>query len=158
MLSEEDINSFLIKKPLLQWDADLPETKDYKERTEICPAPQDLKPGLYILFASHDPAFNKEDNQVSITFVWISDLALTIRKNYQKQRLEGFVVQAETGEPIAGASVNTWIWDRKTEKYHSGDKTQTNQNGMFSFQSNTKDRRSMLGLVSTINPSLQSSP
>jgi len=93
-------------KPALEWASPLPPTRDYKLRALDLPAPQALKPGFYVLLASHDPNFERQDNQMSSTTFWVSRLAPVLRP--RAGQLEGFVLEAESGEPVAGAKVEVW--------------------------------------------------
>ena len=49
-----------------------------------------MKPGFYFIAASHDAEFQRKDNVVSMTDVWVSDLALMTRTRAGK--IEGFVL------------------------------------------------------------------
>ena len=73
------------------------------------PAPDSLKPGYYFIAASHDPKFGENDNMVCMTDVWVSDLALVTRE--REGWIEGFVLEADSGEPVAGAEVSVWHLD-----------------------------------------------
>ncbi len=75
--------------PALQWDSELPPTKDYKERTERLPAPSTLKPGFYFIVASHNNTFGGSDDQVTVAPVWVSDLALILRNRYDRELHSG---------------------------------------------------------------------
>jgi hypothetical protein len=102
------IDALLAATPVLQWSADLPLTADYASRTETLAAPKGLTKGFYFLIASHDPSFQKDNNQVSTTAVWVSDLALVVRTIGQQGTVEGFVLNAKSGGPIANATVTRW--------------------------------------------------
>jgi uncharacterized protein YfaS (alpha-2-macroglobulin family) len=120
----------LAKTPALEWNADLPATKDFKERTEKLPAPKTLKPGFYFIVASHDASFQERQNQVSVAPVWVSDLALVLRQRHTEGVLEGFVLQANSGEPVAGATVQSWQRDREGW-FKPVPETKTDSNGLF---------------------------
>ena len=45
--------------------------------------------------------------------MWVSDLALVTRHDYNKPPLGGFVLDAATGEPIDGAKVQVWVRDNR---------------------------------------------
>ena len=94
-LSDQERREILARKPALEWSAKLPPTTDYKEKTFETPAPDSLKPGFYFIAASHDPKFGETDNIVSLTDVWVSDLALVTRT--RDGRIEGFVLQGRLG-------------------------------------------------------------
>jgi hypothetical protein len=127
---EETQKAILGKKPVLEWSHDLAPTKDYKERTAEFPAPKELKTGFYFIVASHDPSFTGNNNQVSITDVWVSDLALVTRP--RDGRIEGFVLQAGSGEPIEGAAIQSWHQDNQGG-WTPGPNAVTDANGFFSF-------------------------
>ncbi len=104
--------------PVLAWSADLPPTPDFRERTERLAAPKGLKPGFYCLLASQRPDFAEKNNQLVGTAFWVSDLALIVRSRTDAGAVEGFVLQAESGEPLAGAEVGGWKRSRdKRERF-----------------------------------------
>jgi tetratricopeptide (TPR) repeat protein len=102
--SREVVDQLLTKEPALAWDAPLPATADFKERTERLPAPTSLKPGFYFIVASHEPTFRELGGQVGFTTVWVSDLALVTRTRADGLPQGGLVLKANTGEPVAGAT------------------------------------------------------
>jgi len=55
---------------------------------------------FYFLIASHDRNFSDTDNQVTYTDFWVSDLALVVRPH--DHNIEGFVLEANSGEPVGG--------------------------------------------------------
>src|SRR5262249_5581053 len=111
-LDEPHRKSVLAKKPDKAWTVKLPETKDYQEKIHEVPVPKDLKPGFYFLIASSDPGFVDKDYRVTFADVWVSKLALIMRTRWDEgNAVEGFVLDANTGEPIAGAEVQAWFRD-----------------------------------------------
>ncbi len=132
-LDLEQQQRLLASKASLAWSADLPPTADFRERTENLPAPGNLKPGFYFLLSSHDPSFSATNNQVSYTQVWVSNLALVMRSRGYEGVTEGFVLNAVSGEPLAGASVRAWVRDRKSGRFEPGDSVISNENGLFRF-------------------------
>ena len=129
----------LAATPALEWNADLPPTKDYKEHTEKLPAPTTLKPGIYFIVASHDPAFGEKENQVSLASVWVSDLALVLQSRNDGEPHSGFVLKANSGEPVAGATMR--IWQQNREGWFKPiAPAKTDGNGRFKIQikENTK--------------------
>ena len=127
---QEDRRALLKREPVKSWRHDLPPTADYKQRTEHFAVPDDVKPGFYFLISSAEATFSEKDNRTNYSTVWISDLGLVIRS--RANRLEGFVVEGNSGEPIADAQVNAWLRDNRG-KYVK--KTgATDESGMFSFQ------------------------
>jgi hypothetical protein len=130
-LNDKERKDVLAKKPALEWSKKLPPTEDYKERTESFDAPTDLKPGFYFILASHDPGFGEKENIVSIADVWVTDLALVTRQ--RAGLLEGFVLQAGSGEPISGAEASVWHLNNSGERVSDPTLT-TDTNGFFSMK------------------------
>lgn len=110
-LSVAERNAVLNRTPALTWSHPLPPTTDFRERVVELPAPTSLKPGFYFLVASHDAAFSDPNNQLSMTDIWVSDLALVIRN--RASQLEGFVLDAASGEPMDQAEVKAWHLDNQ---------------------------------------------
>jgi RNA polymerase sigma factor (sigma-70 family) len=134
---EKFIAELLAAKPAAEWSEVLPGTPDFRQRTEKVDAAKDLKPGFYVVFASHDASFGKDNNQVSATTVWVSDLALVVRQRYSEGLLDGFVLKALTGVPVAEATVRSWT-RTNDGKLVTGPETKTDTNGMFRFTGENK--------------------
>ena len=130
-LNDAERKELLAKKPALEWSATLPPTTDYKERIEELPAPG-LKPGYYFIIASSRPGFGGNDNPVTFTDVWVSELALVVRP--RDGSIEGFVLEADSGEPLAGAEVMAWHLDNQGNRIPHPALT-TDENGFFTFKS-----------------------
>jgi len=116
--------------PALQWSADLPETPDYRARTEPVPVPRTLRPGFYAIVASHDEDFEAARNQLSVAFAWVSELALVVESGTGERSLAGFVLEAQSGAPVAGATVRAWRRDREGRFRAAGD-VRTDADGRF---------------------------
>ena len=129
-LSEQERREILARKPALEWSAKLPPTSDYKEKAFETPAPDQLKPGYYFIAASCDPKFSETDNVISMTDVWASSLALVTRT--REGRMGGFVLKADSGEPVSGAEVSVWHLDNQGDRVADPTLT-TDENGMFSL-------------------------
>ena len=130
-LPDPEKRAIIAKTPALAWSAKLPPTDDFREATFSTPAPTTLKPGFYFIAASHDAQFSEKENVVSLTDVWVSELALVTRT--RDQNLEGFVLEAGSGEPVAGAQVNAWYLDQQNRRIQHAPLT-TDTNGFFSFK------------------------
>lgn len=105
-LGPRELQELLARPAAREWPVSLPPTPDFKTRTLEVPAPADLPPGFYIIVASHDPGFREKDNLLALATCWVSDLALVVR--HRAGRLEGFVLDANRGEPLEGARVQGW--------------------------------------------------
>jgi len=131
-LSDGERRELLAKAPALVWSTNLPPTPDFKGRVEELPAPATLKPGFYFLIASHDRDFTDKDNQVTFTDIWVSDLALIVRPHDRK--IEGFVLEANSGGPVNAAEVMAWHLDNNGNRVATGPAANTDENGFFSMR------------------------
>jgi uncharacterized protein YfaS (alpha-2-macroglobulin family) len=131
-LSDQERRAILAKTPALKWSATLPPTTDFKEKTFDVGAPDNLKPGFYFIAASHEENFGEKDNIVSMTDVWVSDLALITRT--RAGNIEGFVLEANSGEPVSGAEISVWYLDNNGNRI-ADPKLATDTNGFFSMKS-----------------------
>jgi len=130
-LDENQQKELLGRVAVKTWAADLPVTKDLKERTEEVPVPQDLPPGSYFVFASHDEAFGGKNSQLSYAPVWVSDLALIVRQRQPYGgAVDGFVLNANSGAPLNAAKVRLFTCDRNG-RYQEGSPVTTDENGLF---------------------------
>ncbi|MFC1763118.1 alpha-2-macroglobulin [Planctomycetota bacterium] len=134
---DERIQKLLGKKPAHAWSHALPATTDYKRRTEAFTAPNDLNPGFYYLIASHRASFEEANNQISVTPIWVSDLALVTREGRDDWAMEGFVLDARTGNPIGGATVTRWM-RYNYEHWQQEDSITSDDEGRFRFVPSTE--------------------
>ena len=128
----DQYRSLLTTSPANSWDAQLPATEDYKERTEAVPASADLAPGYYAILASHTPDFEQPHNQLSVAYVWVSELALVTHARTDGKPLRGLVLDAAGGSPLAEARIQVWRRDREG-RYQRVDQTSTDADGAFSW-------------------------
>jgi uncharacterized protein YfaS (alpha-2-macroglobulin family) len=149
-ITEGDRHDLVTRKPDIEWSADLPATPDYIERTEDLPAPKGLKPGFYFIVASPAANFGDAENIISTADIWVSDLAVVMRTEWGKGKVEGFVLDAKSGEPIANATIKTWV-RQNTGGAAPGPETKTDQNGLFEVHG---DNRSYFILASKDGQSL----
>ncbi len=135
-LRREQRLEFMRQASAAEWSADLPPATDHLEHT-VDAAPPDsvkLEPGFYFLFASVQPGFSADDNTLAMADVWVSDLALILRP--RAGRLEGFVLDANSGEPLPRATVEAWDLRPNGERVSLG-KPLTDELGFFAFPENT---------------------
>ena len=128
----------LAKQATRSWSANLPETKDFKERLERLPIPEDLSSGSYYLIASHNEAFDEQDNHVSVTEIWVSKLALVLRSHQVTGLIDGFVLDAKSGDPIPAANIEVWRRDR-SDLIPLRD-ISTDRNGIFRLPDNPRSQ------------------
>ncbi len=139
-LNQTDRDQFVRQVPVFAWSADLPSTNDFRDATHDVPAPKELKPGYYFILASANPDFSDNDNVISTCEVWVSNLALVLRQSWGSGKLEGFVLNAKTGEPIANAKVRMFVRQDRNNSVREATAAavSTNANGLFSVASNDR--------------------
>jgi hypothetical protein len=130
-LTDKERREIISQKPVLEWSEKLAPTEDYKEKTFTSAAPDKLKPGFYFIAASHNPRFGESDNIVSLTDVWVSELALVTRT--RDGNIEGFLLEANSGEPVQGATISVWHQDNQGNRVADPALT-TDENGLFSMK------------------------
>jgi hypothetical protein len=129
-LNDDERKALLARRPALEWSAALPATTNYLARTEEIPAPDKLARGFYFLIASVDPKFGDQSNQVVFADIWVSDLALILRP--RQGFIEGFVLNATSGDPVSGAEISAWRLDNGGNRV-AEPKLMTDANGFFQF-------------------------
>jgi len=115
----------------------LPPTTDFRARTESLAAPANLPSGYYYLISSHDAAFSDVENQISLTPIWVSELALVTRESERGRGVEGFVLRANTGEPVTGATVRAWQREQNG-RYTPQKSVTTDTDGRFEIQTESQ--------------------
>ncbi len=143
-LDQDELKKLLRTKPNAQWSANVAPTPDYAANKEHLDAPKDLGPGPYFIVASADESFSEEKNMVSFASVWVSELALVIRRNHAQGALGGFVLDALSGEPIKNANVRAWTI-RNRQKQNSRERVEldpvkTDTKGRFSIPMSDRKR------------------
>jgi tetratricopeptide (TPR) repeat protein len=152
----KEIDLLLKNKPVREWSADLPATEDFQMHTERVAVPDNLDPGFHFLVSSHQKDFLQlEENQVSIAGFWVSRLALIVRTSYYTNSIEGFVLDALSGEPLEGAKIKAWTEQGNSKLFLTGSAT-TDANGLFRFKAKQRSRYILLAehqgqAVSTMN-------
>ncbi|TWT53395.1 MG2 domain protein [Rubripirellula amarantea] len=132
---DAELARVLQAKPIRQWSVDLPVTADYMPRRESVTVPHDVPLGSYYLITSHDESFRTNDNQISVTEVWRSDLSLIVQTHQGQGRVSGFVLDAKSGEPVANANVDVWKFPnnrgRRSDVPRVEKRLTTDQEGRF---------------------------
>lgn len=128
-VDRDDILAALREDAVASWSAPLEKTEDYRPRTVRVPAPAEQKPGFYLLIASASADFAAEDNQLSATTLWVSPLALITRR--APDGAEGFVLDALSGEPVIGATVEVWAIDDNGRWKRDAVRKKTDAMGFF---------------------------
>lgn len=126
---------YMRRRPTKSWSADLPETKDYRQRIETVKAEIDVPPGGYFLISSHKPGFiDAAENIVSFTSVWVTDMTVVQRNQNNSIHVQGQLLNALSGLPIDKATIKGWSYDNRKNKYVEVGSTTSDSNGLFSIK------------------------
>lgn len=121
------LKELITQTPYKEWKKELPATPDLKYNVIETDLPE-LQPGYYRIIASWEEDFSKS-SMLTHTWFWVSSMTIVQRSG--NEIIDGFVLDAITGEPIESVNV-TQIVGRKGQ-YEFGDSTYTDLNGYFSF-------------------------
>lgn len=95
-------------KPDAAWAVDLPPTPDHRtHRTWVVPPM--TEPGAYVIAATPDPKFDRDDAPMRATLVLLGDLMVVHRA--RPGAIEGQVLSGGTGAPLAGVDVSLYRFD-----------------------------------------------
>ncbi|MFK7796824.1 MAG: alpha-2-macroglobulin [Aureispira sp.] len=113
------------------WEHKLPNEGDFQQhRTEIAiPA---LPNGRYVIVAATDKKFRYEKNAFAHANIYVSNLRLVQRRN--NSTYEYTLVNAQTGAPVANATVEFFVWQSNFLGQEYEQKvltTKTDKNGFF---------------------------
>lgn len=121
----------LQREPDYVWQHTLAATDDFQFRSVALNVPWELKPGFYFLIASVDERFSDRDNQVVASEFWVSKLALVLRSGTDAGACDGFILDAEDGEPQSDVPVRAWYQSRAG--WVETRPARTDRNGQFRF-------------------------
>ena len=133
-LTDAERKALLGKEIIKEWSVKLTPTDDFQERLQKIEVPKGMKPGFYFLIASHDKNFGAGNNMVYFTDFWVSDLSFVIRTHQGDGQVEGFLLNAITGEPIPNAEIRAWHRVGQNRVEVAAQKTDAN--GLFKFAAN----------------------
>ena len=137
----------LVALPSLRsWDQSLPGTGDYhKHNAEV--KIDALPVGQFILLASTNAAFSFDKNPLAVQYFYVSGIS------YINNNSAYFMLNRETGQPLAGATVQTW-WSQydyttRANKKIKGEKQAADKNGYLRLTKNNGNRQGNLQLEIT---------
>lgn len=125
----EERNRLLKRTPAHSWTVSLPGTPDFKTRTESTDFPS-VKPGPYFLIGSWKDDFSKRENALRCTLVWVSSLALVPFS--REGEIGGFLLDNQTGEPIADAEVEGMMF-QYDKGWRRASHVRTDKDGRYRF-------------------------
>jgi uncharacterized protein YfaS (alpha-2-macroglobulin family) len=129
--NRSDIETLIKTPAVAQWSEDLPETEDFQEATHDVAAPKTLAPGYYLILHSQREDFGDTNNAIGATEAWVSNLAIVVRQQWNQSKTTGFVLNNQTGEPIANAKVRSLYRENNAGTMKDGPQATTDANGLF---------------------------
>jgi len=140
--NDEGYWSRLIRMPAdKSFRQSIPETGDFQQHlVEI--KIDGLLLGQYVLLTSSDSAFSQQSVMCATTF-FCSSLA------YVKNRNDFFVVDRDSGRPLKGVKIKSYIWLYQKDKFVVAQSDVSDLNGYFKLSSG-KDENSRLKLEFTL--------
>ena len=144
-IGQKQLQQLLDGEKVTQWSQELKPTDDYKTRIETTKVNVELDSGCYLLFASHREDFQEKDNHVSVTEIWVSELAIVVRNDHSKSQFSGQLTNANTGRPIAGAKITAskWIRDGRNSRSVDLNPVVSDRDGIFSIELDERRNRSI---------------
>ncbi|MEO6315160.1 MAG: alpha-2-macroglobulin family protein [Chitinophagaceae bacterium] len=135
-------------KPIRNWEQALPATNDYhKHHTEI--KVDGLPTGQYILLASTNAGFTAEKNPLAVQYFYVSGISYINSSN------EYFILNRESGQPLAGAKLQTWWtqydYNSRSNKKVKGEQKIADKNGYLRIASKDARQQGTLQLEITTN-------
>lgn len=124
-----ELEPYLKNSPTEKWEAELPETSDFKQhRAYITPPPH--KNGFYVILASSSPTF--DSGVVHGLELFISDYTFQVNRDYLTQTFTVEVLTGDKGNPVKDAAVSLY-----SANYQHGHKLQeeekTDDKGVAKF-------------------------
>lgn len=134
------------------WSQELPATNDYQQHSSEIKV-NELPVGNYLLLASASSDWTFEQNPLAVQYFYVSAISYINNNN------DYFVLNRETGQPLAGATVQTWWaqydYSTRTNKRVKGEQKTADKNGYVELTGRTDNRYGNLQLeISTSNDRL----
>jgi hypothetical protein len=110
--SEADWQLLINAKSFQSWSQNLPDPGDYQRHGVEIKADA-LPVGEYVLLTSDNNEFNLKKGRLSARRIYVSSIS------FVNEQWDYFVLNRETGQPIANAQVTAWYnqYDQKQSKY-----------------------------------------
>ncbi|MEP6750608.1 MAG: alpha-2-macroglobulin family protein, partial [Bacteroidota bacterium] len=132
--------------PMRSWDQSLPATNDYQKHSAEIKVDA-LPVGQYILLGSTNADFSFNNNPLAVQYFYVSGISYINNSN------EYFMLNRESGKPLAGASVQTWWseydYNTRTNKKIKGEKLNADKNGYLHLAKKATNRQGNMQLEIT---------
>ncbi len=127
---DETVKGILAREPAAQWSASLPPADDYKDREALVEMPA-LEPGYYRILAGYDGNFAARKNKIQVASIWVSELGIV--SGGLGAGIDGTIVRAATGDPVAQARISLYQWDYNGSVLRAGGSAVSDETGAFSL-------------------------
>jgi uncharacterized protein YfaS (alpha-2-macroglobulin family) len=104
--SEEFISLIVKETPVEQWNLKLPNSGDYHNHTTEFKIPA-LPEGFYLIMCSADNDFSYNNNQISVSDIWISSISFIARTDNSNKK-EFYTLDRSTGHPLVNVTAECW--------------------------------------------------
>jgi hypothetical protein len=129
-MRDESVRGLLGREPAAQWTAALPPTADYKERETLVDLPA-LPPGFYRLLVSFNKNFSATKNKVQTASIWVGDLGII--SGGLNGLVDGIVVRASSGKPVAKARLTLHQWNYNDSRLREAGTAVADEGGAFTL-------------------------
>ena len=152
MRQNDRLAFFLGKDPVEKWETALPGDGDYQTHSAEVKV-TGLQPGEYVLAASNNPGFDFKEwgHATAYSFFNVSTISY-VHRNRGKEGLEFYLMDRETGQPLAKAEAQMWLreYSRSARGYiqTEGPLFKTDGNGYFNIPwSNNRGNNFLLEFI-----------
>ena len=108
-------DKYLKRRPTKEWQEKLDLKPNYSKQTFFCQVPQGLPSGHYVLYAAANERFGADKLPLFAQYVTVTPLALVLVD--AAGEFKGTVYRAESGVPVAGATVELWDYPEKGGRF-----------------------------------------
>ncbi|MCP4218617.1 MAG: hypothetical protein GY765_28545, partial [bacterium] len=111
------VSYFLVQDPVKSWDISLINDGDFQQHAAETKM-EVGETGMYVLLASDTPSFDYRQKVVSYSFFNVSRISY-LHKSLRGNGLDVYVVDRESGQPLAGTGVRLWfnVYNRAKRSY-----------------------------------------
>ena len=110
-------DKYVKRTPAKEWKETLPLKPGYTRQTFRFQVPAGVKSGHYVLYAAANDKFGEDKLPLFAQYVTVTSLALALETG--DGAFGGFVCRAESGVPVAGATVELWGYPEQGGRFQA---------------------------------------